>query len=245
MTGSRLIGIVVALAVLIGAAYFIFPGFRAKADALYEKHAGWNEEARRKDPAGFIRHSVETLDANIAKFETIKTDVRTGKATVEKLKTENEQRLAFNTKNLGEFKVAYKTAKESSKWPVDIAGRKYSEPELKSQVELLLSEKATFESVASQLDQSCKDLEAKEFELQNRITESRSKLSMLKNQEQMVKANALTAESEKLLAEVNDVLIRNDAMNAPVTVRTTEELMKEAKSSAVKATPKADDFLNS
>ena len=109
---------------------------------------------------------------------------------------------------------------------------------------MLLSEKSTFENVATQLDRSCKDLETKEIELQNRITESRSKLSVLKSQEQMVKANSLTAESEKLLAEVNDVLIRNDAINAPVTVRTTEELMKEAKS-AVKATPKADDFLNS
>jgi hypothetical protein len=244
MTGSRLIGLVVAVVVIGGAAYFLIPGFRAKADEMWAKHGGWNEEARKKDPVGFIRHSIAKLDENISKFESIRVDLRTGKNKLEKMGQENAAKQTFAENQLAAFKAAYKGAKESGTWPVSIAGKSYSEAELKSQVELLLSEKATFANVGEQISRGAKDLEAKEFELVSRITESKSKLNLLKTQEQLVQANKLTAETEKMLAEVNDVLERNEAINTGVSVRTTEELMKEAKAAA-KATPKADDFLNS
>jgi hypothetical protein len=244
MTGSRLIGIVVAVAAIGAVAYFVFPGIRATIDDAYDKHAGWTPEARKKDPVGFINHSIEKLDANIAKFEDIRIEVRTGKANLEKMKGENEQKIKFNSNQLAEFKAAFKTASDANKWPVDVAGRKYSENELRSQVELFLSEKETFANVATQLEQSCKSMESKEFELVNRITDSKSKLALLKTQKEIVRANELTAESEKLLAEVNDVLVRNEAVNEPEKIRTTEEMMKEAKA-ATKATPKADEFLKS
>ena len=132
MTGSRLIGLVVAILAIGGVAYFVIPGFRAKADDMWDKHAGWNEEARRKDPVGFIEYSVKKLEDNIGKFDSIRTDLRTGKGNVEKMKQENQAKQAFNENQLAEFKAAYKTAKASNRWPVTIAGRNYSEAELKS-----------------------------------------------------------------------------------------------------------------
>jgi hypothetical protein len=244
MTGSRLIGLVVAIAVIGGAAYFLIPGFRAKADTLWDKHGGWNEEARRKDPVGFIKHSIDQLEANIDKFDVIKAEVRGGKATLEKMKLETQAKQTFAENQLAEFKAAFKTAKASNAWPVAIAGRNYSEAELKSQVELTLSEKATFEGVLTRLAQNLKDFEAKEFEVVNRITESKSKLGWLKTEVEIVKLNKLSAETEKMMTQVNEVLVANDAVKSEVTVRTTDELMKDAKA-AVKATPKADEFLNS
>jgi hypothetical protein len=244
MTGSRLLGLVFAILLIGGAAYYFIPGFRAKVHEKWDKHGGWTDEARRDDPVGFIKHSIETLQANIDKFDNIRIDLRTGKSTLEKAAQENDAKLRFAENQLVEFKNAYKTAKESGKWPVSIAGRPYSEAELKSQVELMLSEKATFTNVAGDLTTNIKDIEGKEFELVNRITDSKAKLSQLKTQEQIVKANKLTAESEKILAEVNDVLVRNDAVNTKVAIRTTEEIMKDAKAEK-KSTPKADDFLNS
>jgi hypothetical protein len=239
-----LIGIVAAVVAIGAVAYFVFPGIRAKIDSTYEKHAGWTPEARKKDPVGFIDYSVSKLETNIAKFESLRTDVRTGKSKLEKEKAENESKLKFNTNLLAEMKTAFKTASESGKWPVEIAGRKYDEKDLRRQVEVFLGENETFASVSRQLDQACKDIEAKEDEVNNRITESKSKLSMLKTQREIVKANALTADSEKLLAEVNDVLIQNEAASTPVVVRTTDEMRREAAKSAP-STPKADDFLKS
>jgi hypothetical protein len=239
-----LIGIVVAILAIGAVAYFVFPSFRAKADALYEKHGGWSDEARRKDPVGFIKHSIDKLEANIAKFDLIKAEVRGGKATLEKMKQETQAKQTFAENQLAEFKTAFKNAKATNAWPVAIAGRKYSEAELKSQVELTLSEKATFDGVLGRLEQNVKDFEAKEAEVVNRITESKSKLGWLKTEVEIVKLNKLSAETEKMMDQVNDVLIANDAVKSEVVVRTTDELMKDAKA-AVKATPKADEFLNS
>lgn len=244
MTGGRLIGLVLAVAAIGAVAYFVFPGFRAKVDDIVEKHGGWNEEARRKDPVGFVNYSIKKLDENIAKFEGIRVDVREGKNKLDKMKAENEMKIRFNANNLNEFKVAYKSATDGGKWPVNVAGKGYTEAELKSQVELALSEKATFANVGAQLEKGCKDLEAKEFELVNRITESKANLSALKTQGEILKANKLTAETEKMMSEVQEVLARNDAVNSEVKIRTTEELMKDAKQAA-KATPKADEFLKS
>lgn len=244
MTGSRLIGIVIALVAIGAVAYFLFPGIRAKIDSTYDKYGGWNEEARKKDPVGFIDYSVGKLDANITKFEGLRSDMRTSRGTLEKMKADNESKIQFNTNKLAEFKAAFKTATETNKWPVDIAGRKYDEKDLRSQVEVFLGEKDTFANVAKQLDQACKDIELKERDINNRITESKSQLGTLKMQREIVKANALSGESEKILAKVQEVIIANDAATAPVVVRTTDEMMKEAKAT-VQATPKADDFLKS
>jgi phage shock protein A len=244
MTGSRLIGLVLAVAALGAVAYFVFPQFRTKVDDAIAKHGGWDEASRRKDPVGFVNYSIKKLEDNIAKFDNSRIDIREGKNKLDKMKAENEQKIKFNANNLNEFKAAYKSATEGGKWPVSVAGRSYTEAELKSQVELALSEKATFANVAGQLEKGCKDLEAKEFELVNRITESKSNLSALRTQAEILKANKLTAETEKMMSEVQEVLARNDAVNAEVKIRTTEELMKDA-ASAAKATPKADEFLKS
>jgi phage shock protein A len=246
MTGSRLIGLVVAVVVIVGGAYFLFPGIRAKIDDVYDKNAGWTDAARKKDPVGFIEYSIGKLDENIGKFDTVKVDLVAAKAKLEDMRRTNQEKHAFAEKQLGLMKTAYQDAKGGKGWPVTMAGKSYSEPELKSQVELLLAQKAGYEATLTQIDQGIKTAEQKQFELVVRINESKSKLELLKTQKELVKINQLNASTEKMMAEVNDVLIRNEAAEAGVNVRTVEELMKDAsKEATARATPKADDFLNS
>lgn len=244
MTGSRLIGLVVAVVAIGAVAYFVFPGVRAKADALYEKHAGWNDEARRKDPVGFIDYSIKKLGENIGKFDSVKADLATAKGNLDEMKRSNQEKMAFADKNLGEFKSAFQTANGGKGWPVSMAGRSYGEAELKSQVELLLSQKTGYENALTQIDEGLKRAESKQFELVARINESKSKLEILKTQKELVKINQLNDATETMMKEVNEVLVRNDAMQSSSPVRTAEELMKDSKVSA-KATPKADEFLKS
>jgi hypothetical protein len=244
MTGSRLLGLVFAILVIGGAAYFLIPGFRAKADDLWQKHGGWNEEARKKDPVGFIDYSIKRLDENIGKFDGVKADLMTAKGNLDGMKRSNQEKLAFAEKNLGEFKLAYQSAAGGKGWPVSLAGRSYTESDLKSQVELLLSQKTGYENALAQIDDGLKRAQQKSDELVNRINESKSQLEILKTQRELVKINQLNASTEKMMAEVNEVLVRNEAMQSSSPVRTAEELMRDAKVSA-KTTPKADEFLKS
>lgn len=246
MTGSRLIGLAVAIVVIGGAAYFMFPGLRAKADAYMDKNAGWNEAARKNDPVGFIEHSIKKLDENIGKFDTVKSDLAIAKNKLEEMRRTNQEKQAFAESNLTSFKTAFQESKNGKGWPIPMAGKSYTEPEFKSQVELLLAQKNGYETTLIQINEALKLAEAKHFDLITRINESKSKLEILKTQKELVKINQLNAATEKMMAEVNDVLVRNEAAQSGQVVRTVEELIKDAsKDAAARATPKADDFLNS
>jgi phage shock protein A len=244
MTGSRLIGIVAALIVIGVVAWVVSPSFRAKAGKAWTDHAGWTDEARREDPVGFIDYSIKQLDDSIGKFDSAKVDLAQAKGKLEGMKQTNAEKLAFAEKQLGEFKAAYKTAEGGKGWPVEIAGRSYSQDQLKSQVELFLSQKASYEGIIAETEDGLKVAEAKHRELVNRINESKHNLERLRTQRELVKINKLTAETEKMMAEVNQVLIENDQVNAPESVRTVEDMMKDAASAPAKATPKADEFLS-
>jgi hypothetical protein len=247
MTGSRLIGIAVALIVIGGVAYFAFPGIRAKIDDAYDKHAGWTPEARRKNPVGFIEHSIKQLEDNVAKFTDIRAELRSGIQEMKGIRDKNAANVAFADKELGLFKAAFKEANAGKGWPVMMAGKNYTEAELKNQVEVFLRQKASYEGAVAQVDNTLKTLETKQSDLDHRIVESRTNLDLLKNQKALVKADQLTADTEKMMAEVNEVLIRNDAMASDISVRTIEEYKKDAmrEPAAAKATPKADEFLKS
>jgi phage shock protein A len=243
--GNKL-GWVVGIVVVGIVAYFLFPGLKEKVDSTYDKHLGWNAEARRKDPVGFMEYSIKKLGENVAKFEQARGDLRVAMAKLEDMKRDNSGKLAFAEKQLVEFKTAYKTASGGTGWPVSVAGRSYSEGELKSQVTMLLSQKGSFEKVVKQIDSSMATADKKSLELVNRISESKSKLSILQTQKELVKVGQVTAESEKILSEVNDVLIANEAMAEKTSVRTVEEMMRDAGESASSVSnPDTEAFLNS
>lgn len=246
MTGSKLIGLVLAVLAIGGAAYFFSPGFRAKVDAQYDKVGGWTEEARRNDPVGYIEFSVGKLRDNVAKFEEMGASLRGSKASLEQKKKENENKIAFAEKTLQELKAKFLEVKGgAAKWPVEIAGKPYSEADLKNQVNLFLSQKEGFAGLAAQLEKALATADSKSNEILARISDSKGKLAMLETQKEIVKLNKLTGDTEKLLAQVQDVLVQNEAMVQGSAVRTVEELMRDAGTAAAAAVnPNVDAFLN-
>jgi hypothetical protein len=244
MGGNRLLSLIVVLLLVGAGAYFLFPGFRTKVNDTVSGLTTWNAEARRKDPVGFIDYAMKALGANVDKFEAVRSDLRVATAKLEKLRGENQAKQAFADKQLEEFKKAYKGAKDGNAWPVTVAGRPYKEGELKSQVSVLLTERGGFEAVLKQVDASLVNAERKGNELLNRINESKAKLSILGAQRELVKVNQLTAESEKLLAEVQDVLLQNEALAEKPAVRTVEELMRDAGEAPGASSANVDAFLN-
>lgn len=243
---NRIVGIVLAVIGLGAIAYLAFPGFRAKVDDIRDKHLGWTPEARRKDPVGFIDYSIGKLNENIGKFEQARGDLTLASKKLTDLGGENEAKIAFAEKQLEAFKGAYKEAKGGKGFPVTVAGASYDEPSLKSQVTLLLSQKGGFEAIVKQITAGAENAKKRELDLINRISESKSKLSLLQAQREIVKVSKLTADTEKLLAEVNDVLAENEAFAQKSSVRTVEEIMKDADAAkSALSSPEAEAFLNS
>lgn len=245
MTGNRILGGVFALLVIGGIAYFAFPGFRAKVDDMHDKHFGWTPEARRKDPVGFIDYSIGKLTENIDKFGQARTDLVAAQTKLGDMQRENSAKVAFAEKQLAALKVAYQEAGSGKGWPATVAGRAYSEGELKSQVKVLLSQKSGYEGIVGQLEQGASTADKRQLELLNHINDSKAKLSLLKAQKELVKANQLTAETEKLLSEVHDILVANEALAQKSPVRTVEEMMRDGESGDATATdPETEAFLN-
>ena len=243
-SGNGALKVVLFLVAAGAAAYYFVPNFRTKVNQQVDKLVGWNEEAIRKDPVGFIDHAISTLEKNIAKFDLMKSDLAVAKAKIQQLHESNGDKLSFASKQLDEFKDAYKEAKEEKEWPAEVAGKEYSELELKQQVGLVLTQKGGYENVAK-ATQAAFDLAGKrEMEVVGGHSESKAKLELLRTQRELVKVNQLTAETEKLLAEVKDVLVQNEALTADTKVRTVEELMKQAESGAVKSNANVDAFLD-
>jgi hypothetical protein len=243
---SKIIGWVVTLVVVAAAAYFLIPGFRTKVDDAIDGARSWDAEDRRKRPVQFIEYSEKRLEQNIGKFEDSLADLRLSQKTLERMGSENANKLQFTAKHLDEFKSAYVSANGAGKWPVSVAGASYTEADLKQQVGILLSQKKGFESVAKQVEQSSAAVDRHVRELATRIADSKAKLGMLGAQKQLVKANQLTKETEKILDDVNEVLVLNDAFAEKSPVRTAEELIKDIQaSSAPGASADVEEFLKS
>lgn len=246
---GRTLQLLIAVIALAAGAYFLLPGFRAKVDSQLDKVGGWNEEARRHDPVGFIDFSIAKLETNIGKFNEVKGSLAVAKAKLAKLHEDNQSKLAFAGKQLDEFKAAFKKATGSapeagSGWPIEIAGKSYGEADLKQQVNLLLNQRGSFESVLKQTQSGLDATTKREMEIVGRVTESKAKLDLLKTQRELVKVAKLTADTEKLMGEVHDVLVENEALSAENPVRTVEELMKQAEAGSSTSNANVDAFLN-
>jgi phage shock protein A len=246
MTGSKLFGLVLAIAALGTGAYFLFPGFRAKVDKEYAKIGEWTPEARRNDPVGYIEYSITKLNDNIGKFEDARAELVASKTRLEQDRKKNRDRLDFAEKSLGEFKKRFAEVKEGkAKWPVEIAAKPYSEAELRNQVSLMLTEKEGFNALSKQHDTALANADKYLNDLVARITDSKGKLSILQSQKEIVKISKLTAETEKTLNDVQDVLVRNEALASGHIVRSVDELMKESGAAAApSANPQVEAFLN-
>jgi len=243
-TRGRAAAVVLMVLVAGAAAYFFLPGFRTSVRQQIDRVGGWNEEARREDPVGFIDFSIRKLSDGIATFESARGQIAMQRAKLADLTKTNQAKLDFSVKQLDAFRAAYKDATGGKGWPAGVAGKSYSEADLKQQVSLLLTQKSSFEETAKGAGQALDKTTQSEGELVNRITTSKAKLDLLKAQRELVKVARLNAETEKLLDDVHDVLVANDALNTESPIRTVDELMKDATRESGATHANVDAFLN-
>jgi hypothetical protein len=244
MGGNRLLSLIVVLLLVGVGAYFLVPAWRDKVDETVKGMTTWTLEERRKNPEGFIKYAQSELAKNIDKFEERRGQLRVAAASLEKQRADNQSKLTFANGQLAEFKTVYKATKANAKWPVTVAGAAYKEPELRNQVALLLSQRTSFEAMAKELDAGLTLAEQRGLELASQISESQAKLGILGAQLELVRLNKLTSETEKLMSDVNEVLLENQALAQKPSVRTVEEMMKDARATTGGSDPSVDAFLN-
>lgn len=244
MGSNRLVSLLVVVVLAGAGAYFLFPGLRTKVNDTVKGWKAWDDEARRKDPVGFIDHARKTLEENVSKFEEARTSLRAASMKLEDMQKEQQGKHAFAEKSLDAFKAAYKEASGGKGWPATVAGRAYKEGELKSQVNVLLSQRDGYAKSLAQIKAALDRAEKSGNEILDRITMSKTQLDVLGTQRELVKVGQLTAETEKMMSQVQDVLRANEALAEKPTVRTVEEMMKDAGEAPGAANPNVDAFLN-
>jgi uncharacterized glyoxalase superfamily protein PhnB len=244
----------VAIVVAAVVAYQKLPGLRARAESFVNEYGAWTPEAIDSDPAGFIAHAQKQLDSDITTFEQSKTALLDSKRTAETKLAEFTKTLDIADTLAEDFKARFQAAKAGGSFPIEVVGKKYTETDAIKQVEMLLAEKSNAQKRIEDYTRILAAVETKRAQLTDRISQSRAKRDELVAQEQMVKLDKLTADADKLLAQVNSVVEDNGKLAAGKDgdgdpVRSLSDMMKDIDklaSEAPKAAEKSDAlaFLN-
>ena len=93
VTPKNVINWVISLGIIAGLVYFFAPGLWFKGEKFYNAKMGWNAEARKADPVGFLKFTKESLTAALGNIESnLKDlDVQASRLRKELNKTRSDQ----------------------------------------------------------------------------------------------------------------------------------------------------------
>ncbi len=220
------------------------PAFRTWASSTHDlrnprySQAGWTEAARQAYPAGFVAHAEAKLQRDLATMEQTRRELA---AEVGRLsKTSREQSaLAEQARTLAEqFRGEYQRAKDEGTFPIEVRGAAYTEPQVRSQVSLLLAEAEGYESSLTEIESVQTAAEEKIEELAVRINRTETQLAALATKRELLRARQLTTAGEELLAQVDELMTGNRQAIDANPVGTVRELLARGSS---KPTGRATD----
>lgn len=242
----------VAAGVITVALSGVSPAVRAKINSSWANWLGWSEEARRADPAGFAQFASGKLKQDLEVMERTRRELA---AEIGHLagKLRNQEAFRDQARQLGdEFRAKYQQAVATGGFPIQVRNAAYTQAQARFQVSMILAEITGHEAATGRLEKVKKQAEAQLEALTTRVNGCESQLAALAVQQEMLRAQQLTAEGEKLLAQVDELLDANSRALADNPVRTVRELLgsaddgkgRQASDAAVEAflavTPKAE-----
>ena len=221
----RTFALLVLLSVGSAAAWVASPGLRTQVSVWLESLTGWTEPARQADSAGFAAYAESKLKQDLAKMEQTRREM--GAEVGQLSRTAREQSaLAEQARRLAdEFRVLYQTAQADSRFPIEVRGAAYTEPQVRSQVSMLLAEAEGYEASLAELESVRTMAEAKIEELAVRINRTESQLASLATKRELLRARQLTADGERLLAQVDELMTGNRQTLDANPVATVRELL--------------------
>lgn len=234
---KRTLVAVVLLTGGIAAAGGLSPALRARAQQEWAQWGGWTEAARRADPVGFCRYAERQLRHDLEVMETSRRELS---AEIGRLaaKARQQQAMADQAQRLAEqFRQEYQQAAPRGGFPVEVHGAAYTEPQLKSQVSMLLAEATGYRQSLGRLEAVRNEAEIQVEDITVRINATETQLTALAAKRELIRARQLSLEGEQLLAQVDQVLDGNTRMIEGNPVRTVRQLLAgSGKPSAARAT---------
>ncbi len=224
---KKLLLILAVLGVAGFLAWKYLPGLRTKVGSTVEEYGGWTDDARREDPVGFLEYAQEKMGQDLAAFQQAKKDLATASQRAQEELAKTEELLASAERHSYEFRGAFQSAESSAAFPVAIAGAQYERDEMISQVRVLLLQRDNYTDVAANYRKVIGSVEERQNDLDKRILDTKTQLTNLEMQKELVRIQKLTEETDDLMAKVQALLGENSEvlqeLDSPV--RTVEELL--------------------
>jgi len=217
--------LLVAAAAIAAGLSKLYPGLWVQLDHKVAQAVGWTEEARKADPVGFADYAREKLRNDLEAMEKSRRELG---AEIGQLSSKLREQQALRNHACGladEFRVQYQVASTNDRFPVMVRDAAYTEDQVKSQVSMLLSEAEGYEAAVAKLQQVKEEAELRLEALTVRINDSEAQVRVLSVQREMLKAQLLSDEGEKLLTKVDELLHDNARIIKANPVRNVRELL--------------------
>ncbi len=206
---KRLIPLI-AVAVVIWIIYQKSPGLQSKANEIKTNWTKWSQEDIQKNPVKFLEAREENLRAVLKELNDNKGKIDKEVAKLQLAHDEHQAKVDTANRLAEEFKVAYKAAQENDSWPVSLAGAEYTRDQLITQVETLMVDKGTHETIVSDRAEQIKRISGSEEKIKAQIAKVESSLQGIVANREKVKADLAIAKSEQWLKEMEEQINAND-----------------------------------
>ncbi len=246
----KLIHILIALVLLIGGwfAWKRLPGVRSSVENTVEEYGGWTREARESDPVGFLTFAEERFRDDLLKFADSRQELAYAGERAEAEVARHTDLIAAAEELSSQFKAQFKLAESSGAWPTEFKGASYDRAKFLEQVETILSEQRSSQTVLATYREVVATAEERDAELRDRIASTKATLQQLAAQKELVRVDKLTAEADDLLVKIDELLGGNQSAisedNGPV--RSLDDLLSASDKPDSSANVQADalEFLN-
>jgi chromosome segregation ATPase len=222
--------IVLIVIVLVGI-YTFAPKLWTDGEALLRDYTTWTDEAKRKDPVGYLNYARRRLEANLQKMEEIKEKLeqRLRRLQGEKKKT---------TQNEGQYqtllysgRTIYRQAEQTSRYPVTFVGANYRKDELEAQLRILFQRHARAKQQIADMERAYNDAIKWLGEMYEKRAQAKNELTSLKTTIVIAEAYEAATEVERTIRHIGEVTEDFDAYigdleSTKLPLRDPDELLR-------------------
>jgi len=248
---KKVIGIVIALLVVIGGGILLLkhaaPGLYTKTMSKIDQIRGWDEDARRKDPVGYLKFAKQRMLEQKDTLNRLVRGLSGNRQAMQKLALDTEMKVTQAKGFLDQMKKAYnEAAAKPNGYPLSFAGATYREEStFKNQMMLTFQEWKAHEQTLAEARKAQDAIDQKLIALQQKEIALNSALAQIDPKIAIAEANAATADVASTMDLVQQAMLNTeetiDAAEAS-PIRSIDDLMKSEQ--RAQPTPVDKDFAN-
>ncbi|MDR2706643.1 MAG: hypothetical protein LBC02_12760 [Planctomycetaceae bacterium] len=220
---KKFFAILTIAAILAVSIFAVSPSFRTWVFGTYTTVTEWTPEAIQADPEGYAQFVKRQLETDLNVLEPTLRNLLLKKDKLAKLwkekntAVEQGQALAEQAAD----------AISNGSYPVVVAGKKYNEEQLKSQLALWLAQIEVKKELVTEITKVQADSEKERTNLIINIEKTKSQLALVDTRIEIWRSKAITAQGLAMIAEVNAVLEGNQIVIQNDPVRGIDEALAD------------------